>query len=535
MKSFSHFTLLFLSALFLFGCQKNKYKWNDKQVFRYNENANVTTLDPAFARNLARINVCNQLFNGLVQLNEQLETKPDIAKSWQLTTDMKKYTFTLRNDVYFHENICFDTPHKTRKVVASDFIYSFNRLKDPKVASPGSWVLDYAEKYTSVNDTTLVIELKKPFPAFLSLLSMKYCAVVPKEAVDFYGNKFRENPVGTGPFKFQAWEENTKLVLRKNKKYYEKDEKGAQLPYLEAVAITFLPDKQSEFLQFVQGNLDILKSLDNSYKDELLTPLGDLHPKYQERINLQKTPSLNTEYIGFYLDGENNTLQNINLRKAINYGFSRKKMITFLRNNLGYPANHGFIPKGIAGFNAQKGYYFDIDKAKAYLSEFTKETGIQHPSLTIGTTAEYAPICEFLQRELQKIGIEIKVEIMPSGTLRQKKRNGKIQLFRASWIADYPDAENFMIPYIKEKFAPSGPNYTHFHNETFEKLYQHSFAVKNISERKHIYEQMDSIIIQEAPVIPLYYDEVVRFEQKNIVGMSNNSQSFLFLKNVKKL
>lgn len=526
---------IFTSISFLcISCGNNHNSNKDHLVFRYNENGNIPTLDPAFARDLARLNACNQLFSGLIQLNEKLISKPDIAKRWTLSKDMKTYTFHLRNDVFFHKNKCFKTPSKTRKVVAQDFTYSFNRLTDPKVASSGSWVMDFVEKYTALNDSTFQIKLKKPFPAYLSLLSTKYCSVVPKEAIEHYGNTFRKNPVGTGPFKFKAWEENTKLVFRKNNLYYEKDANGNKLPYLEAVAITFLSDKQAEFLQFIQGNLDMLRSIDNSYKDELLTPNGALNEAYADRVTLHKTPSLNSEYIGMFLGNKGDVLQNKNLRKAINFGFSRKAMISFLRNNIGTPANSGFIPKGIDGYNEQLGYTYQPEKAKAYFEAFKKETGSKKANITLGTTAEYASICEFIQREVQKIGIDITVEVMPSGTLRQKKRSGKIQMFRASWIADYPDAENFMIPYIAEKFAPNGPNYTHFKNDTFEALYKKSFTINEIEERKLIYQKLDSILIDEAPIIPLFYDEAIRFDQKNITGIPNNSQSFLFLKEVKK-
>ena len=160
----------------------------------------------------------------------------------------------------------------------SDFVYSFNRLTDPNIASPGSWVMQQVEYYQAVNDSTLKIQLKNPFPAFLGLLTMRYCAVVPHEVVEHLGNRFRSNPIGTGPFYFKRWEENIKLVLRKNPSYFEKDAQGNTLPYLEAVAIQFIPDIQSEFMLFLQGKLDFINSLDASYKDELLTPKGALQP-----------------------------------------------------------------------------------------------------------------------------------------------------------------------------------------------------------------------------------------------------------------
>ena len=108
------------------------------------------------------------------------------------------------------------------------------------------------------------INLKKPFAAFLGILSMKYFSVVPHEVVDYYGNKFGKNPIGTGPFKFKRWEENIKLGLRKNNLYFEKDNLGKNLPYLEAISVTFLPDKKSEFMEFAQNKIDFINSIDSS-------------------------------------------------------------------------------------------------------------------------------------------------------------------------------------------------------------------------------------------------------------------------------
>lgn len=527
--------ILYLTIVYLFtlaSCTNSSKENRDHLVFRYNQYENISSLDPAFARDVANIWSTNQLFNGLIQLDDSLHIKPDIAKRWKISENALEYTFILRDDVKFHKHKQFKTKDSSRFVTAKDFVYSFNRLIDPKVASPGNWVLKNVENYTAVNDTIFKIKLKKPFPAFLGLLGMRYCSVVPEEIVKLYGNQFRANPIGTGPFKFKLWEENVKLILRKNELYYEKDNNGKQLPYLEAVAVTFLPDKQSEFLQFAQGKLDLLNSLDASYKDELLTPSGKLRDKYLNRIHISKGSYLNSEYLGFYLDTDKEEIQSELLRKAINYGFDRKKMITYLKNGIGTPAIHGFIPKGMPGFNGVPGYTYNPEKARKLVETYKKQTGNNTPTIRIATDSNYQSICEFIQRELEKAGLNIIVDVMPSSTIRQKKWTGKLESFRASWIADYPDAENFLSPFYSKNFTPNGPNYTHFKNEVFDRLYEESFLIMDTKLRELHYTKMDSIIISNAPIVPLYYDQVVRFTQKNIKGLTNNPQNFLVLKRV---
>jgi ABC-type transport system substrate-binding protein len=531
--TFLKVNLVVFVLFMLCGCSSRKEHNKDHLVFKYNEHSNIATLDPAFARNPQTIWPSNQLFNGLVQLDEQLNIQPDIAKSWHINDSTSTYTFTLRNDVYFHKNKVFKKD-STRAVIAQDFVYSFDRLRSPALASPGSWVLQSVQRYHAANDSTFIVQLKKPFPAFLGLLSMRYCSVVPKEAIAYYGTDFRSNPVGTGPFQFKFWEENIKLVFRKNPLYFEKDAAGIQLPYLEAVAITFLPDKQSEFLQFAQGNIDFMTGLDNSYKDEIITTKGALQPKYSDRIHLITTPYLNTEYLGFFMGKPTQEIASPLIRQAINYGFDRTKMVTYLRNGMGIPAIHGFIPKGLAGFNAIKGYSYDPKKARSLIKRYIIETGDDKPEVTIGTNSQYLDVCEYIQRELEKLGLAIKIDVMPPATLRQMKSNGDLDVFRASWVADYPDAENYLSLFYSPNFTPNGPNYTHYKNIVFDSLYAEAQRISEITKRKILYTKMDSIVMAEAPIVPLYYDIAVRFVSNKITGLGINPQNFLVLKNVKK-
>lgn len=520
-------------SLLALSCDTKVISDRDHLVFRYNEHSNIGTLDPAFASNPQIIWPTNQLFNSLVQLDDSLNIEPDIAKSWTINDSTLTYTFILRDDVFFHKNKVFGKD-STRTVTAYDFEYSFNRLLDEKVASRGRWVLNNVDEFKAENDTVFSIRLKQAFPAFLGILSMRYCSVVPREAVEYYGNDFRSNPVGTGPFVFKLWEENVKLVLRRNPIYFEKDEEGNSLPYLEAVAITFLPDKQSEFLQFAQGKIDFVSGLDNSYKDEIVTTSGKLQDKYKDRVKLITSPYLNTEYLGVFMDAKSPQIQSKALRQAINYGFDRLKMITYLRNGMGIPAVNGFIPKGLPGFDNIEGYSYQPDKARQLVKQYIEETGDQHPKITIGTNSQYLDLCEYIQRELEKIGITVTIDVMPPSTLRQMKSSGELDIFRASWIADYPDAENYLSLFYSPNFTPKGPNYTHFKNEVFDSLYVYALSISNINKRKLIYTQMDSIIMAEAPVIPLFYDMAIRFVSKKVTGLGINPQNFLVLKRVKK-
>lgn len=534
-----------LITVLLVQCSTKKI--DKRTVFRYNESKGIPSLDPVFAKNQTTIWPVNQLFNGLVQMDDSLNILPCIAKSWSITDSGKVYTFILRSDVYFHNHKIFNGA-KGRKVIASDFVYSFKRIVDSKVASPGSWIFsnvlinDTCAGFVAINDSTLKINLKQPFTAFLGILTMQYCSVVPHEIVDFYGSDFRNNPIGTGPFKFKLWKEGEKLILLKNENYFERAKQGNKLPYLDAINISFINDKQSEFLEFIKGNLDFISGVNASFKDELITRNGKMNPKHSDKINMKAMPYLNTEYLAFLLD-ENSSLvkssplRKLAIRQAINYGFDRAKMMTYLRNNIGIPAANGFVPPSLTAKYPEKinGYSYQPDKARELLNNAGYPNGKGLPEITLTTTSDYLDLCEYIQHELQEIGIKIKIEVNTGATFREMTASAKLMFFRASWVADYPDAENYLTLFYSKNFSPSGPNYTHYKNNAYDSLYVKSMNEINDSIRSKYYYQMDKMIIDDAVIVPLYYDEVVRFVQNNIEGFNCNPMNLLNLKKVKKI
>lgn len=533
---------IYVLLLLLIACS-SKEEDQSKTVFRYNEAANISSLDPAFARDLANIWACNQLFSGLVRLDEQLNVEPSIARKWTISEDGLTYTFILRKDVFFHDDQSFENG-KGRRVNAHDFEYSFNRIVDSKVASPGLWVFSQVDQqegkyaFKALNDSVFQVKLSQPFTPFIGILAMQYCSVIPHEAVNFYKNDFRENPVGSGPFKFKLWKEGVKMVLVRNENYYEKFS-GEKLPFLDAVAITFLADKQAAFLHFVQGKLDFMSGIDASYKDEILTKRGGLKPKYNQKIKLISQPYLNTEYLGVLVTDQDDTnpLRLKKIRQAINFGFDRKKMMKFLRNNIGEPGIKGIIPKGFAVFDedASYGYDYNPDTARALLAEAGYPNGLGLESINLSTNAEYLDLCEYIQHALGELGIKININVNPPAALRELKAQAKLPFFRASWIADYPDAENYLSMFYSKNFCPAGPNYTHFKNVVFDELYEESLSETNTEKRYQLYKRMDSLVMEEAPVVILYYDQVLRFTQPNIEGLGSNPINLLDLRKVKKI
>lgn len=535
-KQLSVLSLLIL--LLLISCRNDKDNAVALRVFKYNQPNSVTSLDPAFARSQTNIWAVDHLYNGLVQLDDSLRVVPCIAKSWHISDDGRTYEFLLRNDVRFHKNKCFGEIG-TRQVTAEDFEYSLRRLLDPELQSPGSWVfkgkVDSIRPFEAINDSIFRIYLTSPFKPMLNMLTMQYCCVVPKEAVNYYGADFRRNPVGTGAFLFKRWIENQTLFLNRNPHYFE-SVNGQRLPYLEGVRVDFISDRKTAFLKFMKGNIDFFSGIESSFANALLTPDGNLQKNIQDKINFIKNPYLNTEFIGinYTILPDNHPLRNKYFRQALNHSINRRQMLQLLRNNIGKPAESGILPHGLPNYNDDTPgrYSYDISKAAELLTKAGYPNGKGLPQLTLHCNKDYLDICTFLSRQWQQAGIPVTIEPVESATLREMMRNGKTAFFRASWIGDYPDEENYFSIFYSKNDAP--PNYTRFNNKSYDQLYTQLLTLTDERQIRNTCNRMNQIILEEAPVVLLFYDETAQFVQKNISGLRSDIMNILSVKKIRK-
>lgn len=542
------FNCILLSAfcLFVFSCGSPS-KESEKKFFRYNESGEITSLDPASAKRTENIWAVNQMFNGLVQLDDNLQVIPCIAKRWEISDSARTYTFHLRNDVFFHDHPLFPNG-KGRKVVAQDFVLSFFRLMDMDEEQSAKYLFSNVARddrsdnlgFIAPDDSTFIIYLADPFPPFLNILTMQYCSVIPNEIVEHYGPEFRTNPVGTGPFMYKAWEEGVRLVLVKNENYFEKDEAGKRLPYLDGITVNFIKDKQNAFIDFEKGDADMLSGADMVNIDLILDKEGKLKPEYNGKFQMQTGPYLKTDYLGFLVDADSaivkkSPLRIKEVRQAIGYAIDREKIIKHIRNSIGSAATQGFIPKGMPSFDlALPGFNYDPEKSRELLKKagFPRGKGLEE--ITLNITEQFLDLSQFIEHELEEVGIPVKIYLNRPVVQIDLIANAHVNFFRKSWSADYADAENFFACFYSKNFSPKGPNYTHFKNKEFDSLFERALKESDQTKRSAIYNKMDFILISEAPVVPLFYDQVFRLVNNNISDFSLNPMNLLNLKRVKK-
>lgn len=535
-------------------------------VFQYNEDVSVNSLDPIYIKSQSEIWIGTQLYEGLVSLDSQFQVVPALATRWEISENQNVYKFVIKPNVWFYHTdvkAWGETPCDSSRLTSYDVAYSFYRLIDPRTASPGAWIFSdkisapnfektnyrslaklSTSPFFTPNDSTLIIQLKQPFSAFLSLLATNYAWVVSSQTENWPKGKLGRYSMGTGPFYLKKWEEDVKLVMLKNPKYHQ-FEGSQQLPYLQAVNVDFVKNKQTAFMQFASGKYDFFNGIDGSFKDDLLNRNGQLNAKYADRIHALITPFLNTEYIGFNLEdsvkGKINPLTDKNLRKALQWSVDRSALVKYLRNGLGTAGEFGFVPPILVGNNGLKSPMagFDLVLASKFLQKSNYSSFKNKPNvapITLTLTADYLDMGVFLQEAWKKIGVEVSIDIQTGGMLRQLRNQGQLTMFRGSWIADYPDAENYLGCFYSPYFSPNGPNYTHFKREKFDQYYEDIVykSQPESNERKQKIAAADNYIMEEAPVLILYYDKSLRLMHPYVKGLRNDATNRLDLKKVRK-
>jgi ABC-type transport system substrate-binding protein len=488
---------------------------------------------------------------GLFELDENMHPTPSIAETWTYDSTKFTYTFKLRKGIHFHDNPCFPGS-RGREVTAKDFEYSFKRITNTKTRSTGAWI--FRDKvlmkpdgnvsdsaFVAIDNQTFQIRLSRRFHPFLEVLTMPYAFVVPQEAIEKYGEGFRANPVGTGAFRFKEWREGESLILEKNPNYWKKDHNGGQLPYIDAVQVKFIEDPNQAFNEFEAGNLDFITGLPENAKN--LLDKGKVKEEYRKKYTIEKVPYMNTEYIGFQLNRENykdstHPYLKKAFRQALSYAINRDEMIMSLRNGLGVPGISGITPNALPSFDSikVKGYNYDPKKARELLKEAGFANGQGLPEIVLYTNSNDKEIAEFIQKQWSAIGVKARVEQNQFVKHQTMVDEGKVNLFRGSWLGDYPDAENYFSMFYSKNLSPVGPNKTHFMNKEFDALYDKAEGEDDHKENHFLlyefYDKMDRQIVEESPVIVLFYDEILRIYSKSLVGLKTNATNILMLETV---
>ena len=531
-------------------------------VMRMNEVEAFKSLNPIAVNEIVGFHIGSQLFEGLVKFDQNdLSIKPAIARSWESNADQTEWTFHIRQGVKFHADACF-ADGKGRTVTANDIKLCFDKLctsdpnnaqfdvtfKDRVVGANEAFESSKAGKNMAVsgikvvNDTTLVISLKSPFAGFLNIMAMPGCWVYPKEALDKYGLDLRIHPVGTGPFFLETVKEGEVLIMKKNLDYYGVDKDGNKLPYLDGLKYTFIREKKAEILEFKSGNLDMVYRLPVEIFHEIM---GDLEHAKDRKTEFQilNSTAFNTNYLGF------NTVSPVfnkkEVRLAFNFAIDRQKIADFTIQGEGNSADYGIVPyveafeKDGYDFKGLKGYTLDVAKAKEYLKKAGYPDGKGFPKVTLqinsGGGDRNILIAEVVQKMLKEnLNVDIDINTVPFAEHIEQVQSGKADFFRFAWIADYPDPETFLTIFYGKHVPTSATeksfiNYSRFKNARFDSLFAASFTESDKAKRYAMLAKAEQVLLDEAPFMPIFYDENFRLEQLNVRNFPENAMNYMDL------
>jgi len=530
-------------------------------VMRMNEVEAFKSLNPLAVNEVVGFHIGGQLFEGLVKFNQNdLSIMPAIARSWESNTNQTEWTFHIRQGVVFHDDACFKGG-KGRVLTAIDIKSCFDKLctadaanaqfdvtfKDRVIGSNESFEASKTGKKIGVsgvkvsNDSTIVISLKDPFAGFLNILAMPGCWIYPNEAVTKYGLEMRIHPVGTGPFYLETVKEGEVLIMKKNLNYYGYDKDGNKLPYLDGLKYTFIREKKAEILEFKSGNLDMVYRLPVEIFPEIM---GSLEHAKERKTDFQilNSTAFNTNYLGF-----NTTSAAFNkkgVRLAFNYAIDRHKIADFTLQGEGNSGDYGIVPyveafeKDGYNFKGLRGYKFDVVKAKEYLKQAGYPDGKGFPKVTLQINSgggNNILIAEVIQKMLKEnLNVDVEINTVPFAEHIEQVTSGKADFFRFAWVADYPDPETFLTIFYG-KHAPAGAqeksfvNYTRFKNARFDSLFAASFVEADKAKRYAILSQAEQVLLDEAPFMPIFYDENFRLEQLNVRNFPENAMNYMDL------
>ncbi len=540
------FELVLLGCMLLLaGCGKDSAPEVQNHVVM-SLGRRIASLDPVLAADTTSQSVAGAFYDTLLQYRYtagDYKLEPSmLAKMPEVSEDMKTYTCELRDDLYFADGAPFAGRGKdARRITSRDAVFSILRLADPRLRSPGYWVIrdrirgldkfrSAAQKLPSgdlsvydsgcegleiVSDTVFRIHLETPNPRFHYSLALPYCAVVSRDAVKHYGENFAMNPLGSGPYILKKWEQDYVLEMERNpdyrKEFYpfaeEESERTRLLPLADRITCYLVKQPVSSWLMFLQGELDYY-ALDADHFESIVNEDMELAATLRNRgITLRQSPQLETNYIGFNF-GDPLLAGNKNLRIAITLAFDKKLRIKHSSGRF-IPA-YGLIPPGADGALEKEDVPYpeqNIELAKEYLKKAGYPDGIDPETgkpLVIsfdqtGSDTFFRQTAELFAEDLHKIGIELKPEFNTRPRFFQKLASGSMQMFRLSWTGDYPDAENFLQLF----YGPNAGscNRISYRNPEYDAMYEEILSLPDTEERRKKYKKMAKYLTAECPWI----------------------------------
>lgn len=550
-------------SLMIFGCtnapkgSEKKQSEKNGSTFTMAETNEIGTLYPLAITSQVEGLIASQIHEGLVKLNPKtLEPIPGITEKWEISKDAKLITFHLKKGVHFQDDKCYPNgvgPELTSKDVKYTFellctksetnLQFESTLKDRLIGANEFYnkSVKSISGFKIIDDYTFSLELSRPSLSFLKLLANPTIAIVNETIVKTYGKDLKS---GLGAFMYDASSTSEKIVLTKNPNYYATDSAGYALPYLDTVVIRILPSIEEGLSLFENQQIDLINTLPSlRVKDVVEKNLQEFisHPP---KSILQREPEMISQF--YIFNTKQPPYDNLKVRKAINYAIDRDKLVdNVLKGQAIGPAIHGITPNTFKDYDITKinGYTLDVKKAKQLLAEGGFPGGIGFPEMRIlinSGNSRNSSIAVEIQKQLKEnLNINVIFEALPNVQKYDLQMHGKSDVYRDGWVADYASPESFLSLFVgdavpKEMYAASFPNTSRYQNSGYDEYFKkgRDFNLKDSSY--HYFMKAEQLLINEAVVIPLWYEGSYRLMTNKVKGLNLNAMHYYDLTKVYK-
>lgn len=482
-------------AFFASGCARRE---NDSPMLELALETSPNRLDPAFVVDAAEGEICSLMFEGLVGFAPDGSMVPGLARAWTVSGDGTHYQFHLDTRAVFSNG---------RPVHAGDVIASFRRVLDPATASPRAWVLarirgandfhdgksDAIAGLVAGDDSTLTIDLEAPFAPFLSLLALPAARVVDTATA---GSS--DVPVGSGPWQLSEWLRGDRITLTPNP--HRTHAAGG----VEGIRYRIIPEPFTRIAEFESGTIDVLEIPDAE------VPRFRSDKKYADHV--LKRPELRIFYVGL----NNAKFMDVRVRQALNHAINVPALIRVLASGEAVPA-HGSVPPGLPGHRDRPGYEYDPARARALLAQAGYADGL---SLEIWQreSAEGNRVLEAVQGYLLASGVHATLVRREWSAFKEAVNAGKVDAFFLDWIADYPEAENFLFPLFDSANQGGGGNRARFSDPAVDRRLDAASRMTDDAAREEAYAGIDSLVYAQAPWIYLYFPTSFHVVSPRVTG-----------------
>lgn len=523
-------------------------------LYRTNEVGELRSLDPVGINDVTSHHIAHQIYDLLLDFDENLHLQPELAERWEISPDGLTYTYHLRKGIKFNDDPCFKGG-KGRVFTAEDVKYSLTRVCDARTgtlgfdyfrgkvegvdeyyaatqaAAGGDPTIKEVSGFIVKDSLTFQIRLVKPFAPFEYYVALGMSYIHPHEAVEKYKRDFFQHPVGTGAFRFVSWTPDRECILERNPNYWKTDEAGNQLPLLDKVRISFIKDEKSQLFELRSGNLEECYRIPGEFFPTVVgadkKPMGD-YAKFQ----LMHLPAMSTQYYGMLTNSKE--FSDKRVRRAFSMAIDRERIVKYVIKGQAYaPGYNGIVPPSMPDYpsDSTRGYKFDPVAARALLAEAGFPNGKGLPPITLQLNnggGRNLQIAEAVQAMLKEnLGVDIGLKQVEFAKHLDEIDAGRASFFRLGWIADYPDPENFLnLMYgalVPTDEKPSPINHTRYRNPEFDRIFAQAITTTDRAARLKLYRQAEQIGMDDAPMMIVFYDEDYRLLAPYVEDYHNNA------------